>query len=259
MAIKGAIIGDIVGSQYEFIKPNNFNPKTCRLFSDKCLFTDDTVLTLATKLAIENNIVFSTAYKTFSKKYHTKSYGEKFSEWLNSSSQLPYNSYGNGSAMRVSYIGEKFSTEQEVIDWATQSSICTHDHPEGVKGAVTTAVCIYMAKTGASKSEIYNYSKKQYRKEDYKYSVENSLTSYKDNYIWRDTCQGTVPVAIRCFLESDDYESFLRLAFMLECDMDTVCAIGGGIAEEFYHGTGLNTDDILKEYLDSYLYSIVEL
>lgn len=142
-------------------------------------------------------------------------------------------------------------------EWAIKSAECTHNHPEGIKGAVTTAMCVYMARTGATKDEIFQYVKLQYPLEDYQYSVEKSISDYRNSYHWNANCQGSVPVAIRCFLESESYESFLRNVFSLRCDMDTLCAIGGGIAEEFYHGTGLNNEELLKEYLDDYLYNIV--
>ena len=118
-------------------------------------------------------------------------------------------------------------------------------------------MCVYMARTGATKDEIFQYVKLQYPLEDYQYSVEKSISDYRNSYHWNANCQGSVPVAIRCFLESESYESFLRNVFSLRCDMDTLCAIGGGIAEEFYHGTGLNNEELLKEYLDDYLYNIV--
>lgn len=161
--------------------------------------------------------------------------------------------------MRCSYIGEYFDTEKEVIEWATKSANCTHNHPEGIKGAVATSMCIFMAKTGASKTDISNYAKKQYPVESYKYSVEYGLDEYREVYRWDATCQGSVSVAIRCFLDSEDYESFLRNVYSLPCDMDTLCAIGGGIAEEFYHGTGFDEEQILRKYLDEDLYKIARM
>ena len=158
--------------------------------------------------------------------------------------------------MRCSYIGEYFNTESEVIEWATKSAECTHNHPEGIKGAVVTSMCIYMAKKGASKAEILDYARKQYPMTSYEYSVEYELNKYRDTYKWDVSCQGSVPVAIRCFLDSEDYESFIRNVLSLNCDTDTLCAIGGGIAEEFYQGTGFNEEWILKNYLDDDLYKI---
>ena len=258
MAIIGAILGDIAGSQYEFRRPKNLDWKKCELFTDNCCFTDDTVMTLATKLAIKNDIPFSDAYRKLGREYPNVGYGERFDSWLRWDGNRPYNSFGNGSAMRCSYIGEYFNTEKDVIEWATKSAKCTHNHPEGIKGAVVTSLCIYMARTGASKTEIFNYVKAQYPIDSYKYSVEYGLDEYRDVYRWNEICQGSVPVAIRCFLDSESYESFLRNVYSLPCDMDTLCAIGGDVAEEFYHGTGLDEEWLLKNYLDENLYRIVK-
>lgn len=259
MAIIGAILGDIAGSQYEFGRPINLDWKNCKLFTDRCYFTDDTVMILAAKLAILNEKSFADSYREYGRKYPNAGYGNNFETWLRYDDKTAYGSFGNGSAMRCSYIGEYFNTEKEVIEWATKSAECTHNHPEGIKGAVVTAMCIYMARTGATKEKIYEYVKKYYPKDDYKYSVEYKIEDYRKTYQWNETCQGSVPVAIRCFLESDDYESFLRNVFSFKCDMDTLCAIGGGIAEEFYNGTGLDNDYLLGHYLNRQLYRIVEM
>lgn len=261
MAIIGAILGDISGSQYEFdgIKPKNLDYKKCDLFTENCRFTDDTVMSLATKVALQKNLPFVDAYRQFGRMYPNAGYGRMFYHWIHSDSMIAYNSFGNGSAMRCSYIGEFFDKEEDVIAFATQSAECTHNHPEGIKGAVVTAMCIYMARKGASKKEIFEYAKREYPKEFYKYSVTYALNEIRSIYQWDVTCQGSVPVAIRCFLESNNYESFLRNAYSLPCDLDTICAIGGGIAEEYYKGTGLDVDSILLKYLDKYLYSILKM
>ena len=253
MAIIGAILGDISGSRYEFVRPANLNWKQCELFTDDCYCTDDTVMTLATKFAIRNSVSFADAYRKFGKQYPNAGYGCTFESWIDNPIALPYGSYGNGSAMRCSYIGEYFDNEKDVVTYAIKSAECTHNHPEGIKGAVVTAMCIYMAKRGATKSDIFNYVKRHYPKEKYKYSIEHTLEKYRETYKWDITCQGSVPVAIECFLESEDYESFLRNVYSLSCDMDTICAIGGGVAEEFYKGTGFNNASLLSRYLDNYL------
>ena len=258
MAIIGAILGDIAGSQYEFRKPMDLDYKNCDLFTDKCSFTDDTVMTLAAKEAVMSRNDFSTYYRKFGRKYPDVGYGQMFDEWIFDNNAEAYGSYGNGSAMRVSYIGEYSNCQEEVIELATKSADCTHNHPEGIKGAVVTAMCIYLAKNGATKAEIYDYAKKQYPLDKYIYSVEKSIESYREIYRWDVTCQGSVPVAIRCFLESDGYESFLRNVFSLPCDMDTLCAIGGGIAEEYYKGTGFDNEKILKMYLTNDLFEIAK-
>ena len=259
MAIIGSILGDIAGSQYEFpiTRPTRLDWRYCNLFTDRCKFTDDTVMTLAVKFAIKNNKSFGEVYRNLGRKYQEVGYGEKFRDWLSRDDDKAYYSFGNGAAMRCSYIGEYFDSENEVEEWAIKSAECTHIHPEGIKGAITTAMCVYMARTGATKDEIFQYVKLQYPLENYKYSIERQIADYRNSYHWNASCQGSVPAAIRCFLESDCYESFLRNVFSLRCDMDTLCAIGGGIAEEFYNGTGFDNENLLKKYLDNYLYKIV--
>ena len=143
-------------------------------------------------------------------------------------------------------MGEHFDTKKEVMERVAKSAECTHNHPEGIKGAVTTAMCIYMARTGASKEEIFEYTAEQHPKSEYKYSAKYSLYEYKDSYKWDVSCQGSVPTAVRCFYEGEDYESFVRNVFSPNCDRDTLSAIGGGIAEEFYHGTVSNEEELLK-------------
>ena len=243
MAVIGAILGDIAGSFYEFYRPKDLDWKHCELFTKQNFYTDDTVLTLACKLAILKD----------------ESYGGLFKDWLKRGFKEPTNSFGNGSAMRCSFIGEHFSQESDVIKYAIKSAECTHGHPEGIKGAVVTSKCIYMAKTGASKNEILQYAVSQYPSSQYQYGTDLALAQYRNNYKWNSLCQDSVPVAIRCFIESENYEGFLRNVLSLDCDTDTIGAIGGGIAEGFYKGTGFNDDELLEKYLDTYLLNIVNL
>lgn len=257
MAIKGAIIGDIIGSQYEFKKPKEFNYQTAPLFSEKCRFTDDTILTLATKSAILHNTSFAEAYKTFGRKYEEVGFGGFFYHWLMDDTLEGYNSFGNGSAMRVSYVADYYNKLEDVLKYSEKTAICTHNHPEGIKGAKVIAKCIWMAKNGLSKEEILKYAIEQYPSEQYIYSPQYSIKDIKDRYKWNDTCQGSVPVAIRCVYESNTYIEFIRNVFKLNCDMDTICTIGGGIAEELFGGTGLKDDDILKKFLDDELYIVL--
>lgn len=257
MAIKGAIIGDIIGSQYEFHKPENFDNKTAILLSENLKFTDDTVLSLATKYAIHNNIDFAEAYKFFGLKYRDAGYGGSFCDWLDGNSIEPYGSYGNGSAMRVSYIADYYDSMQDIIENAIKSSECTHNHPEGVKGAVVTAMCIWMAKHGNSKEDILKYAISQYPKEKYAYSPEYTIDEIKEGYHWNATCQGSVPVAIRCVYEANSYTEFIRNVLRLNCDTDTICAIGGGIAEELFDNSEddiyNSAEKIFEQCLDLYL------
>lgn len=257
MAIIGAILGDIAGSRWEFGRPKDLDWEHIDLFTDDCFYTDDTVLTVATKYAMLNNITFADAYYKFGNDYTDCGYGGSFDTWLHFDDKEPYYSFGNGSAMRVSPVIDLADTIYDAKFLATLSAECTHNHPEGIKGAIVAAVCGMMAKTGASKKEIEDYASEQYSCENYKFPTSMPLKELRKIYKWDVTCQGSVPVAIRCFLESEDYESFIRNVLSLKCDADTLCAIGGGVAEEFYHGTGVGYERLLKKYLDEELYKIV--
>ena len=173
-------------------------------------------------------------------------------EWIYSDNSQPYNSYGNGSAMRVAYVSDVCSTKEEVIRLARETAIVTHNHPEGIKGAVVTAVASFMARTGSSKDEIKKYAIEEYGN----YYFDKPLDTLRKEYYWNEICQDSVPLAIRCFLESESYEDFIRKVFSFDCDMDTICAIGGGIAENYYGGCHLDISEtvILKKYLDTYLF-----
>lgn len=254
MGLKGAIIGDIIGSQYEFIRCGD--PYNCSLITDECKYTDDTVMSIATKYAIDNQIDFQQSYRTFGRLFNNAGYGGMFKKWLNSPSATPYFSFGNGSAMRCSYIGEHYSELNKVQEVAAMSAICTHNHPEGVKGAIVTASCIWYAKNGYSKEDIYNYVLSEYPSTKYQYSIDKDFKYLQNHYEWNCICQDSVPVAIKCFIESNSYEEFIRNVLSLDCDADTLCAIGGSIAEEFYKESILNSEDILSSYLDSILLSI---
>lgn len=252
MGLYGTIIGDIIGSRFEFAKPRGLDMSKVKLLASDCEFTDDTVLAIATKYAIEKKTSFATAYAKFAKMYPYRGYGGRFETWINSSDLQPYNSFGNGSAMRVAYVADKYNTEKEVLDVAKETAIVTHNHPEGIKGAQTTAMCGFMARTGATKKEIEEYAIKKYGD----YYFETPVNEIRKNYKWNEICQDSVPLAIRCFLESENYESFIRNVFSFDCDMDTICAIGGGIAENYYKGCDLELNEtmILKRYLDTYLF-----
>lgn len=256
VAVIGSILGDIAGSQYEEYRPDNLDWEKCQLFTDQCQFTDDTVMTLAIKKAITSSISFSISMQSIGRLFPYCGWGKKFFFWIFCKDPIPYNSYGNGSAMRVSYIGEHFTTLHQVQNVAKRSAQVSHNHPEGIKGAVVTASCVWMAKNHYSKDEIMNYVISQYPQYTYEFSGRD-MEYLRHNYSWDVTCMSCVPVAITCFYYSNSYESFLRNVFSLKCDMDTICAIGGGVAEEYYGTTGLNTDQLLKKYLDERLLGIV--
>lgn len=240
----GAILGDIAGSRFEFSKPQGFDWRTTDLFGGMSTFTDDTVLTVATKYAVLENRPYAKAYGMFGRKYATVGYGPMFKNWLNTHSEKGYNSFGNGSAMRVSFIGLYFDTLERVEEEAACSSLCTHNHPEGIKAAQATAAAVFLARTGASKKEIASYLHRTYG-----YAVHKPLSLYRPFGKFDVTAMGTMPLAIRCFLESENWESCIRNVFSVKCDTDTVGCIAGGIADAFYGGTGLDEDALLRRFL----------
>lgn len=256
MAIKGAIIGDIIGSQYESKRCDN--PDDCALFTKYCSYTDDTVMTLAVKHAIDTGMSFEKSFKIIGRAHPNAGYASMFEKWLMSDEAASYNSWGNGSAMRVSYIGESFDDRKEVEKWAKKSAELTHNSEEGIKGAVVTAVCIYMAKNGCSKEDIYNYVSEQYPAKDYEWNIERDLDDIRNSYEWSVKCQNCVPVAMRCFYEAENYETFIRNVISLDCDADTLGAIGGGVAEEFFGKTGFDDNRIMQDFLPRDLYHILQ-
>jgi ADP-ribosylglycohydrolase len=259
MAVKGAVLGDILGSQYEFHRPRKLDWKNVPLINTTTMgFTDDTVMTLAIKKAIAENADLVDTMVEVGRKYPNCGYGGNFYRWINGSNHDPYYSWGNGSAMRVAFVGEYFDDYDEMLEMAKKTAMVSHNHPEGIKGAVVTATCIWMAKHGKTKQEIFDYVLEQYPKDEYEYSIGYSLDEIRPRYKWNESCQGSVPAAMRCFYESTDYESFIRNIYGLECDSDTFGAIAGGVTEEFYHGFGnVDADGLLESYLDDYLLAIL--
>ncbi len=260
MAIKGAVLGDILGSQYEFGRPDDLEWKTVPLIDEGNTpgFTDDTVMSLAVKKAVDRGLKLIDTMVEMGRKYPYCEYGRLFYNWIMGDEHKPYNSWGNGSAMRVSYIGEFFEDYDEMQAYAAMTASVSHNHPEGIKGAVVVATCVWMARHGKAKDEIYDYMLEQYPPDQYKFSIVRSLDEIRDEYCWSVSCMDTVPVAMRCFYESTDYESFMRNIFSLDCDSDTFGAVAGGVCEEFYHGFGsVDGEGILKKYLDDELYGIL--
>lgn len=242
--MNGAILGDIAGSRFEFSKPSGFDCKNVKFFESNCFYTDDTVMTVATKYAILNELPYHIAYRNFGKKYPFAGYGTMFKRWLDNCSSVGYRSFGNGSAMRVSFIGEHYPTLERVKQEAKQSAMCTHNHPEGIAGAEATAISVYLAKNGYSKKEI-----KRYIHTNYHYDLSKPLAFRRPFSKFDITCQGSVPLALRCFLESDSWESCIRNVMSVTCDTDTVGCIAGGIAEAFYHKTVDGEEELIKRYL----------
>ena len=244
----GAIIGDIVGSAYEFC---NIKTKDFPLFSPACDYTDDSLMTIAVGQALstpwedmealKKNFVQTMQAMGQAYPYPTGSYGGRFSAWLRSRNPQPYGSFGNGSAMRVSPCGLYAATLEEALDLAKASAEVTHNHPEGIKGAQATAAAIFLARTGSGKDSIRDYIREHF------YPLEETLEQIRPAYRFDESCQGTVPQAIQAFLESDSFEDAIRNAVSLGGDSDTLGAITGSMAWSYYcaQNGGSPTDDML--------------
>lgn len=247
----GAIAGDIIGSVYERypIKTKDFP-----LFSMGCRFTDDSVLTIAVAEAILKNRSYLDCIRNFGRQYPHAGYGGTFIQWLASDNPRPYNSWGNGSAMRVSPVGFAFDTEEEVMAQARLTAKISHNHPEGIKGAQATALAVFFAKTGHSKKQI-----KSKITEIFNYNLDRTVDDIRPDYSFDISCQGTVPEAIIAFLDSDSYEDAVRNAISLGGDSDTLACITGGVAEAFYGGIPAELHEKVKQILAPDLWQVVEM
>ena len=233
----GAILGDIVGAPYEF--DNGGKTRSFPLFSDRCEFTDDTVMTVAVAEALlsvpedaEDDTVREAlvkAMKHWGRKYPDAGYGGRFYHWLFSDNEKPYGSYGNGSAMRVAAAGWLYATLEKTQRMAELTADVTHNHPEGIKGALATATAVFMARTGKTKEEIKDYIEREYG-----YDLNTTLDEIRPWYRHVETCRESVPQAIRCFLEGESYEETLRNVMYIGGDTDTLGAIAGAVAEAFF-------------------------
>lgn len=225
----GAIAGDIIGSPYE-LKRCRIKTTDFPLFSQDSTFTDDTILTLAVaQWVVKRKSDLISLFHTMGNKYINVGFGHAFKCWLRSDSPKPYNSWGNGSAMRVSSIGLACGTLQEVLDLAEQTASITHNHPEGIKGAQAVAASVYLAYWGFSKSNIKDYIEKTFE-----YNLNRTIEDIRETYSFDSSCQGSVPEAIIAFLESTNFEDAIRLAVSLGGDADTQASIAGAIAGAFY-------------------------
>jgi len=232
----GSLIGDIAGSFYEFC---NIKTKDFELFQDMDHFTDDSVMTIATADWLLNGGKPETYYSDWANEYPSAGYGGAFHQWFREYEHYgysaPYNSFGNGSAMRVGPVGWAFDTKDETLAAAKQSAECTHNHPEGIKGAQATALCIFMARNGASKDEIRHAIVTEIG-----YDLGFTIDEIRPIYGWESkfgngvTCQASVPQAIVAFLDSTDFEDAIRNAVSIGGDSDTIACIAGSIAEAFY-------------------------
>lgn len=231
----GAILGDIIGCPYEFDRGKK--TKDFPLFSEESCFTDDTVMTLAVAEAFmdapeDEEIIRQRLIDSMQKwghRYPHAGYGLRFCRWLASIDSQPYNSFGNGSAMRVSAVAWLYEDLATVRRMARLSSIVTHNHPEGIKGAEATAAAIFLGRTGHSKAEI-----KAYIENEFHYDLSRTCDDIRPGYRHVESCQETVPEAITAFLEGESFEDVIRTAVSLGGDCDTLTCIAGSIAEGFY-------------------------
>ena len=236
----GAILGDIIGSPYEFDRGSK--TKDFPFFDKGCSFTDDSVMTIAVAEALmraidteviddekaTKDLIIDMMHK-WGHKYPDAGYGGRFRHWLRDSNREPYNSWGNGSAMRVAYVGwlfDELETTRRVARWTAE---VTHNHPEGVKGAEATVAAIWMARNGSSKDEIRSFIVNEFG-----YDLSRTCDEIRPGYRHVESCQETVPEAITAFLEGSDFEDVIRTAVSLGGDCDTLTCIAGSIAEAFY-------------------------
>lgn len=269
----GAILGDIVGSRFEF---NNIKTKDFEFITEDSFFTDDTVMTLAVKKALDyydyfefrnkvkrdiNDYGFQCGLKLriikfmkeLGRKYPNRGYGLRFLDWLfkeHSLSDSPYNSYGNGSAMRVSWVIYSAKTLEEAEKLAKLTAEVTHNHPEGIKGAQAIAAAGYLLKTGSSKEEVKKYI------EDHYYKLDFTLDEIRDSYEFNETCQGSVPQAIVAFLESNSLEDAIRNAVSIGGDSDTIACMAGALGEAYY-GITEEQKKMVEDKLTSELSSLL--
>lgn len=250
----GAIIGDVVGSRFEF---DNIKTKEFELFDKECDFTDDTVMTLAIGKALKEyqggdfkKHLIAVMHEV-GNRYPSCGYGGLFLDWMIYKQMKPYNSCGNGSAMRVSAVGWYAKTLEEAEELAKLTAEVTHNHPEGIKGAVSVAGAIWLARNGNTKEEIKKYIEDNY------YTLDFTLDEIRPTYGYEITCQKSVPQSIQAFLEADSFEDTIRNAISIGGDSDTVAAIAGSIAEAYY-----DIDPEIKytalSFLDNYLLDIYE-
>lgn len=252
--IIGAIAGDIIGSVYEFhpIKTKEFS-----LFKKNSSFTDDTIMTLAVAQWLLNDKnskeELVKQLQIFGNRYPKGGYGRMFHNWLRTENPEPYKSWGNGSAMRVSPVAWVGDSLEEVQKLARISAEVTHNHPEGIKGALATADAIYLARLGSSKEEIRDHIEIRYD-----YDLDRTVDEIRPYYKFDVSCQGSVPESIICFLEAKDYEDTIRNCISLGGDADTMAAIAGGIASAFWevpndiHSKSINrlSDDLLDVLIE---------
>jgi ADP-ribosylglycohydrolase len=247
----GAIAGDMVGSLYE---AHPIKTKEFPLFSRRSQFTDDSVLTIAIADAMLGDGGFAASLKRWGRRYPDAGYGGSFLRWLLSEDDQPYNSWGNGAAMRVSAVGYACDSVGSVLQQAAQTAAVTHDHPEGVKGAQAVALSVFLARSGANKQQI-----KHEMTERFRYDMNRLLDHIRPRYQFDVSCPGSVPESLIAFIESVDYEDAIRNAVSLGGDSDTMACIAGAVAQAYYGGVPQRIVDAVEERLPDDLLHVVHL
>jgi ADP-ribosylglycohydrolase len=246
----GAIAGDVIGSVHEHLGTKSMD---FELFGADCRFTDDTVLAVAVADCLLNDLNYVDAFHEYFRAYPNAGYGYNFFHWASSGDRNPYNSWGNGAAMRVSAVGHAFDRLDDVLAEAARSAEVTHNHPEGVKGAQATAAAVFFARGGQSKRSI-----KQALEQMFGYDLGQPLDVIRPGYEFDVSCQGTVPPALVAFLESTSFEDAVRKAISLGGDADTLACITGGVAEAYYGGLPADIESRTLAALDARLRNVVE-
>ena len=246
----GAIVGDVIGSVHEGAGTKT---KAFSLFVPGSTFTDDSVLTVAVADWILTGQNLVDLLHTYTHAYPRRGYGGMFYRWASARVREPYNSFGNGAAMRVSPVGFAFETIEEVLAWSERSAAVTHSHPEGIRGAQATAAAIYFARRRQAKDQIRCTLESQFG-----YDLHLRLDQIRPTYGFDETCQGTVPQALAAFFESTSYEDAIRNAISLGGDADTLACITGGIAEAYYGGVPQDLAARAMAMLDQRLVAIVD-
>lgn len=238
----GAIVGDVIGSPFE---QHNVKSTAFRLFDRGAKCTDDSVLTVATADALRNDGDYRKAYQDYFHRFPNAGYGGNFVLWANRRESRPYNSWGNGAAMRSSPVGWARDTLDAVLDEAERTAIVTHDHPDGILGAQAVAACVFLARTEHDRQRI-----RQFVHDGCQYPLDKTLDEIRPTYEFNASCKGTVPVAVQAFLESTDFESAIRLAISVGGDSDTIACIAGAIAHAYY---GKIPTHLLEPVLNIYM------
>ena len=246
----GAIAGDIIGSPYEGAPCRD---EDFALFSAQSCCTDDSVLTAATAEALLESDDYAAAYRRFGRRHPRAGYGGNFIHWIFEDAAGPYNSWGNGSAMRVSPVGWWFDSLEATLDEAARSAAVTHNHPEGIKGAQAVAAAIFLARYGSSKDEIRRQLSTRFA-----YDLDRRASDIRRSYRFDVSCQGSVPEALICFLDATDFEEAIRLAVRLGGDADTQACIAGSIAEAFFGGLPEEIEQATLHQLPPDLKKVVE-